>query len=90
MNKQELIDSIANSADISKADAGKALDATLAAITGTLAQNKPVVLVGFGSFGTRKRAERDGRNPMTGEKITIKEATVPYFKAGKTLKQNCN
>lgn len=90
MNKTELIDQIAESADISKAAAGRALDATLDAITNALKASDPVVLVGFGTFSAKDRAARTGRNPQTGAPIQIKAAKVPSFKAGKALKDALN
>lgn len=90
MNKSELIDAIAAQADLSKADAGRALDATIQAITGALQEGDSVALVGFGTFSVKQRAEREGRNPKTGEAITIPAATVPGFKAGKALKDAVN
>lgn len=90
MNKTELIDRIAESADISKAAAGRALDATIDAITGSLKQADPVSLVGFGTFTVRNRAARTGRNPQTGAAIQIAAARVPAFKPGKALKDALN
>ncbi len=90
MNKSELIDAIATQADLSKADAGRALDATIQAITGALKEGDSVALVGFGTFSVKQRAEREGRNPKTGEAITIPAATVPGFKAGKALRDAVN
>lgn len=90
MNKSELIDAIAESADISKAAAGRALDATVAAVTASLKNGEMVSLVGFGSFYVGDRAARDGRNPQTGKAIKIKAAKVPKFRAGKTLKDAVN
>ncbi|MED7947394.1 HU family DNA-binding protein [Streptomyces sp. BE20] len=90
MNKSELIDAIAASADITKATAGKALDAVIDSIQGALKQGDDVVLVGFGTFAVKDRAERVGRNPQTGEAIKIKAAKVPEFKAGKGLKDAIN
>jgi DNA-binding protein HU-beta len=90
VNKSELIDAIAESADISKAAAGRALDATVSAVTATLKSGGMVTLVGFGSFYVGDRAERDGRNPQTGKAIKIKAAKVPKFRAGKTLKDAVN
>ena len=90
MNKSELIDQIANSADISKAAAGRALDAAIAAIKTTLKKGGEVTLVGFGSFYVGKRAARKGRNPQTGAEIKIKAAKVPKFRAGKALKDAVN
>ena len=86
MNKSELIDAMATSADISKAAAGRALDALTQSVTKTLKKGGQVTLVGFGTFAVRKRAARKGRNPQTGEEIRIKAAKLPSFKAGKTLK----
>jgi DNA-binding protein HU-beta len=90
VNKTELIDRIAESADISKASAARALDAALDAITASLKQSDPVVLVGFGTFTVKERAARTGRNPQTGATIEIKAARVPGFKAGKALKDALN
>ena len=86
MNKSELIDAIAQSADISKAAAGKALDGMVAAVTEALKSGDTVTLVGFGTFYVGERAERKGRNPKTGEEITIAAAKSPKFRAGKSLK----
>ena len=86
MNKSDLIDGIAKSAGLSKADAGKALDGTLNTITKALKKDDTITLVGFGTFSVRKRAARKGRNPQTGAEIKIKAAKVPAFKAGKALK----
>ena len=72
MNKAELIDAVADSADLSKASAGRALDAAIEAITKALKKGDTVTLVGFGTFSVRKRAARTGRNPRTGEEIKIK------------------
>ncbi len=90
MNKSELIDAIADAADISKSSAGRALDATVAAITGSLKKGDPVSLVGFGTFAVKHRPARKGRNPRTGDEISIAAATVPGFKAGKALKDAVN
>jgi DNA-binding protein HU-beta len=86
MNKSDLIDNVAEAADISKVAAGKAVDAFVNAITKALKKNDEVTLIGFGTFSVRKRAARTGRNPRTGETITIKAAKIPVFKPGKTLK----
>ena len=86
MNKTELIDSIAKSADLSKAAAGRALDAFIDAVTGALKSGDTVTLIGFGTFYVGERAARDGRNPRTGEVIQIPAAKSPKFRAGKTLK----
>ena len=90
MNKSELIDQIAKSADISKAAAGRALDATIGAVKASLKKGQGVTLVGFGSFYVGKRAARTGRNPRTGEAIKIKAAKSPKFRAGKALKDAVN
>jgi len=90
VNKSELIQAIAKSADISKASAEKALDGTLNAIRTTLRKGSSVTLVGFGTFKVGKRAARVGRNPRTGEAIKIKAARVPKFSAGKALKNAVN
>jgi DNA-binding protein HU-beta len=90
MNKIEIIDSIAKSADISKAAAGRALDATVTAIKTSLKKGGMVTLVGFGTFYVGKRAARTGRNPRTGAAIKIKAAKVPKFRAGKALKDAVN
>jgi DNA-binding protein HU-beta len=86
MNKSELIDQIAKSADISKAAAGRALDAAMAAVKSSLKKGGMVTLVGFGTFYVGKRAARSGRNPRTGASIKIRAAKVPKFRAGKALK----
>lgn len=90
MTKSELIDAIAAGADHSKAAAGKALDATLAAITKALKNGDSVSLIGFGTFAVKARAARTGRNPRTGQTIEIKATNVPSFKAGKALKDSVN
>ena len=86
MNKGELIDAIAKDAGLSKADAGGALGAAVANITKALRKGDSVTLVGFGTFSVSKRKARTGRNPQTGDKIKIKAARVPKFKAGAKLK----
>ena len=90
MNKTELIDAIARHADISKAAAGRALDATVNAIKGSLKNGEMVTLVGFGSFFIGHRNARQGRNPHTGATIKIRAAKVPKFRAGKALKDAVN
>ena len=90
MNKSELIDSIADKSELTKADAGRALDGFLGAVTEALQNGDSVALVGFGTFAVKDRAERKGRNPQTGAEITIKAAKIPSFKAGKTLKDAVN
>lgn len=89
-NKSDLIDAIAKSADISKAAAGRALDATIESIKKSLKKDEDVSLVGFGTFYVGKRAARNGRNPQTGATIKIKAAKVPKFRAGKGLKDAVN
>lgn len=89
-NKSELIEQIAKSAGLSKAAAGRALDATTAAITKSLKKGERVTLIGFGSFYVGKRAARNGRNPRTGATIKIKAANSPKFSAGKVLKDAVN
>ena len=86
MNKGELVEAVAGSAGLSRADATKAVDAVLDAIQGTLAGGGSVSLVGFGTFSVKARAARMGRNPRTGEAIQIAASNVPGFKAGKGLK----
>ena len=90
MNKSELIEIVADKADLSKAAAGRALDSAVEAITKALKKNDQVTLVGFGTFSVRKRAARNGRNPRTGETIKIKASKLPVFKSGKALKDAVN
>ncbi|MEL7200350.1 MAG: HU family DNA-binding protein [Pseudomonadota bacterium] len=90
MNKNEFIDRVADFAGISKAEAGRAVDAVFDAITDTLKKGDDVRLVGFGTFAAVKRAARDGRNPRTGETIKIKASIQPKFTAGKGLKDALN
>ncbi len=90
MNKSELIDRIADSSDISKAAAARALDAMVGAIEDSLKDGESVSLVGFGTFLVRDRAPRTGRNPQTGATIQIAGAKVPAFKPGKALKEALN
>jgi DNA-binding protein HU-beta len=90
MNKSDLIDAIAQSANITKAEAGDALDGALSAIKDALSKNDSVTLVGFGTFKVGERAARTGRNPRTGEEIKIDAARVPKFTAGKALKDAVN
>jgi DNA-binding protein HU-beta len=90
VNKSELIDAIAASADIPKAAAGRALDAMVDSVTDALKKGDQVVLVGFGTFSVKDRAARTGRNPQTGQPIQIAAAKVPSFKAGKALKDALN
>ena len=90
MNKSELIDQVADTADLSRAAAGRAVDAALDAVTGSLKQSEPVSLVGFGTFLVRERAARKGRNPQTGENIDIAASRAAAFKPGKALKDALN
>ena len=90
MNKSELVEHIANQADISKAAATRALDAVTGAVRTTLKKGGTVSLVGFGSFSVTKRPARTGRNPRTGAAIKIKSAKVPKFRPGKALKDALN
>ena len=90
MNKSELIDAIADIAKLTKTDASAALDAVINSVTNALKEGDSVTLVGFGTFSVKDRAERQGRNPQTGEAITIKAAKIPSFKAGKALKDAVN
>ena len=90
MNKNDLVQAVADEANLSKADAGRAIDAVGSAIGNTLKQGGSVSLVGFGTFLVRERAARTGRNPRTGEEITIAAAKNPVFKAGKALKDAVN
>ena len=90
MNKQDLIEAIAKQADISKAAAGRALDAAIGSIRQSLKKGGMVTLVGFGTFHVGKRAARAGRNPQTGATIKIKAAKVVKFRAGKALKDAVN
>jgi len=90
VNKSELIEKVAASADIPKAVAGRALDAVITTITQALQEGDSVVLVGFGTFAVKDRAARTGRNPQTGKTIQIAAAKVPGFKAGKALKDAVN
>ncbi len=90
MNKSELIDAIADSADISKAAAGRAVDAVVESVTNALKGGDQVTLIGFGTFSVKDRAARTGRNPQTGAEIQIKAAKIPSFKAGKALKDAVN
>jgi len=90
MNKSELIEKIAEHADLSRAAAGHALDATLKAITEALKEGDQVTLVGFGSFLVAEREARKGRNPATGQEIMIAASRTPKFKAGKALRDAVN
>ena len=90
VNKTQLIDKIAANADITKAAAGRVVDAMVASITESLQKGDDVALVGFGTFTLRDRAARTGRNPQTGKEIQIAAAKVPAFRAGKGLKDAVN
>ncbi|OGT46381.1 MAG: DNA-binding protein HU [Gammaproteobacteria bacterium RIFCSPHIGHO2_12_FULL_41_20] len=87
MNRSELIDLIADQADITKGSATRALDALIDSITHSLKKGDPVVLMKLGSFIVKQRPAREGRNPQTGEKIKIKATKIVSFKAGKALKE---
>lgn len=90
MNKNDLIEHVAKEADVSKATAGRALEALLGGIRTSLKKGGSVTLVGFGTFAVGRRSARTGRNPQTGEAIKIKAAKVPKFRAGKALKDAIN
>lgn len=90
MNKNDLIAAVADSAELSKADAGKAVDAVFEAITKALKKGDDVRLVGFGTFDVTSRAASEGRNPRTGEKIQIAASKQPKFRPGKGLKDALN
>ena len=90
MNKGDLVEVVSDDAGISKAEAGRAVDAVITAITRALKGGNQVSLVGFGTFTVKKRAARTGRNPRTGEEIQIKASKVPGFRAGKALKDAVN
>ena len=90
MNKSELIEKVAESADITKAAAGRVVDSLVSSVTTELSAGGDVVLVGFGTFKVSERAARTGRNPQTGAEIQIAAAKVPSFKAGKALKDAVN
>ena len=90
MNKTEFIESIADKADLSKAEAGRVVDAFITTIVKELSKNRSVTLTGFGTFEVRKRKARTGRNPKTGETIQIKASKAPAFKPGKVFKDAVN
>lgn len=90
MNKAQLIDAVADATDISKASASRAVESVLDIITSSLKKGDSVTLVGFGTFTTRNRAARSGRNPRTGATIQIPASTLPVFKPGKALKDAVN
>ncbi len=90
MNKTQLTEQVAEQADLTKAQAGRAVDAMLEGISNELKEGNAVQLIGFGTFSVRTRAARTGRNPKTGEEIQIAEAKIAGFKAGKALKDSVN
>jgi DNA-binding protein HU-beta len=90
MNKAEFIAAVADAAELSKADAGRATDAVIDVIKAALAKGETISLVGFGTFVVRTRAARTGRNPRSGETINIAASKNPSFKAGKALKDAVN
>lgn len=90
MNKSDFVNAIADSAELTKADAGRAVDAMVEVVKKALKKGDTVMLVGFGTFSVRKRAARQGRNPQTGATIKIKASKSPAFKAGKALKDAVN
>ncbi len=90
MNKAELVEAVAGAANLSKADAGRAVDAVTGSIASSLQKGEQVAVVGFGTFSVKHRAARSGRNPRTGEAIWIQASNVPGFKAGKALKDAVN
>ena len=90
MNKSELIDAVAEASELSRADAGRAVDGFVSAISGALKKGDTVTLVGFGTFAVRERGARTGRNPRTGDEIKIAASKNPAFKAGKALKDAVN
>ena len=87
MKKTELLDGVAAAAALSKAEAGRAVDAVIAEITKALKKGDAVTLVGFGTFQVRERAERTGRNPKTGDAVALPGKHVPHFKPGKELRE---
>ncbi len=90
MNKNDLVQAVADESGLSKADAARAVDAVVAAVGKALKQGETVSLVGFGTFLVRERAARTGRNPRTGDEINIAASKNPVFKAGKALKDAVN
>ncbi|ABA58244.1 Histone-like DNA-binding protein [Nitrosococcus oceani ATCC 19707] len=90
MNKSELIESVADAGNLTKAAAARAVDSVIEAVTDALRRGDQVTIVGFGTFSVRDRAARTGRNPQTGEEIKIKASKMPSFKAGKALKDAVN
>jgi DNA-binding protein HU-beta len=90
MNKTQLIEEVVKSTNLSKAEAGRAIDVVFQSISKALKEGEEVSLVGFGTFTVRERSARTGRNPQTGEKIDIKASKIPSFRAGKALKDSVN
>jgi len=90
MNKADFIGAVAAASDLTKADAGRAVDAVIETVKKALKKGDTISLVGFGTFSVRKRAARTGRNPRTGQTIKIKASKNPTFKAGKALKDAVN
>ncbi|HLM54374.1 MAG TPA: HU family DNA-binding protein [Pseudoxanthomonas sp.] len=90
MNKTDLVDKVAETADLSKAEATRAVDAVISSVTKALKEGDNVTVVGFGTFQVRERAARSGRNPKTRETIQISASKNPTFKAGKALKDAVN
>ena len=90
MNKSQLIDRVAQNADITKASANRAVDALIEAVAESLSSGDTVQLVGFGTFSVKERSARTGRNPQTGQEIAIPASKIPGFKAGKALKEAVN
>ncbi len=90
MNKQDLISAVAEASSLTKTDAGKAVESVFESISGALQKGDEVRLVGFGTFSVSKRKASTGRNPRTGEAMTIKASSQPKFKAGKGLKDAVN
>jgi DNA-binding protein HU-beta len=90
MNKSDFVAAVADAAELSKADAGRAVDAVINTVKKALKKGETITLMGFGTFSVRKRAARAGRNPQTGDAIKIKASKSPAFKAGKGLKDAIN
>ena len=90
MNKSDLIDAISDAAELTKAEAGRAVDAVVSVISKALKNGDSVTLVGFGTFEVRKRGARTGRNPRTGAPVDVPSKRVPYFKPGKEMRERLN
>ena len=90
MNKEELVQEVAKKAKVSQKEAAEVINSFMATVQTTVSKGKKVTLVGFGTFETRKRAARTGRNPQTGKAIKIAAKTVPVFSAGKKFKETVN